>query len=63
LTPLGHSPDADLIAEIRGRLFRVQVKTSTFAPSWTGVTKLFDPSRFDLLFALVGDGRRWFDAV
>jgi hypothetical protein len=75
-TPLGHSPDSDLIAELGGRLFRVQVKTSTCVPkgatrwylnlatnggnqSWTGVTKLFDPSRFDLLFALVGDGRRW----
>jgi Holliday junction resolvase-like predicted endonuclease len=28
-TPLGHSPDADLIAEMDGRLLRVQVKTST----------------------------------
>lgn len=27
--PLGHSPDADLIGEIGGRSFRVQVKTST----------------------------------
>jgi PD-(D/E)XK endonuclease len=27
--PLGHSPDYDLIAEIDGRLVRVQVKTST----------------------------------
>ncbi len=28
--PLGHSPDVDLIAELDGRLLRVQVKTSTF---------------------------------
>jgi PD-(D/E)XK endonuclease len=28
--PLGHSPDYDVIAEIAGRLLRVQVKTSTF---------------------------------
>src|SRR5688500_20228657 len=28
--PLGHSPDYDLIAELEGRLLRVQVKTSTF---------------------------------
>jgi hypothetical protein len=28
--PLGHSPDYDLIAELDGRLFRVQVKTTTF---------------------------------
>ena len=27
--PLGHSPDYDLIAELEGRLLRVQVKTST----------------------------------
>ena len=28
--PVGHSPDYDLIAELGGRLLRVQVKTSTF---------------------------------
>ncbi len=28
-TPLGHSPDYDLIAEFGERLLRVQVKTST----------------------------------
>jgi PD-(D/E)XK nuclease superfamily protein len=28
--PLGHSPDYDLVAEIGGRLLRVQVKTTTF---------------------------------
>ena len=28
-TPLGHSPDADLIVETAGQLLRVQVKTST----------------------------------
>jgi Holliday junction resolvase-like predicted endonuclease len=28
-TPLGHSPDYDLIADVSGRLLRVQVKTST----------------------------------
>jgi hypothetical protein len=27
--PMGHSPDYDLIAEVEGRLLRVQVKTST----------------------------------
>lgn len=27
--------------------------------SWTGLSKYFDPSRFDLLFVLTGDGRRW----
>jgi hypothetical protein len=78
-TPLGHSPDADLIAELEGRLLRIQVKTSTCCSqasngdlrweihlathggnqSWNGVAKVFDPSRFDVLFALVADGRRW----
>ena len=28
--PLGHSPDVDLIAEFDERLFRIQVKTSTY---------------------------------
>ncbi len=28
-TPLGHSPDADLVAEVHGSLLRIQVKTST----------------------------------
>jgi hypothetical protein len=79
-TPLGHSPDADLVAEVEGRLFRVQVKTTTMEArtpnghqrwevalatnggnqSWNRVAKTFDPARFDFLFVLVGDGRRWF---
>jgi bifunctional DNA-binding transcriptional regulator/antitoxin component of YhaV-PrlF toxin-antitoxin module len=75
--PLFHSPDYDLIADLSGRLFRVQVKTSScrhgptghFAvqlatsggnQSWTGVVKRFDRGRFDFLFVLVEDGRRWF---
>src|SRR3954454_20128974 len=29
LLPLGHSPDFDLVAQIHGRLLRIQVKTST----------------------------------
>ena len=73
--PFGHSPDYDLIAESDGALLRVQVKTSTFFrndrwevmiatrggnQSWSGVVKRFDASRYDRLFVLVGDGRRWF---
>jgi hypothetical protein len=78
-TPLGHSPDADLIAELGERLLRVQVKTSTYRTrtprsadrwyvqlatnggnqSWNGLAKTLDVSRIDLLFVLVGDGRRW----
>ena len=72
--PLGHSPDWDFVAEQRGRLMRVQVKTSTFRRngrwevtlctrggnrSWSGVVKRLDGSRFDVLFVHVGDGRRW----
>lgn len=78
--PLGHSPDADLVADLNGRLLRVQVKTSTYEKttprgekrwaislstnggnqSWAGVAKRFDANDVDYLFALVGDGRRWF---
>jgi Holliday junction resolvase-like predicted endonuclease len=73
-TPFGHSPDVDLVAEIDHRLLRIQVKTSTCKrggtyaamiatnggnQSWSGVAKFFDPARCDLLFVLVGDGRRW----
>lgn len=73
--PLFHSPDYDLVADFGEGLRRVQVKTSTHRTgrsryavqlatsggntSWNGVVKEFDPSRCDLLFALVGDGRRW----
>ena len=73
--PLGHSPDYDLVAEIDGRLVRIQVKTATFArggrfevalcttggnQSWNGLVKRFSSERCDWLFVLVADGRRWF---
>ncbi len=73
--PVGNNPHWDLIAELDGRLLRVQVKTSRSSrlgrwelkvatcggnQSWNRVVKLLDPSRFDYLFAIVGDGRRWF---
>ena len=74
--PLGHSPDVDLVADLHGELLRVQVKTSRrLTPvgnfsvmlatkggnqSWSGVARHFDASRYDRLFVLVGDGRRWF---
>jgi PD-(D/E)XK endonuclease len=73
--PLGHSPDCDLVADLLGRLLRVQVKTSTSFhkrrwvvalctrggnQSWNGIVKRMDPSRCDYLFVHVGDGRRWF---
>ena len=73
--PVGNNRHWDLMAELDGRAIRVQVKTSrcinkgrwavTLATrggnqSWNGVAKYLDPSRFDYLFVLVGDGRRWF---
>jgi PD-(D/E)XK endonuclease len=73
--PLGHSPDADLIAQCDDRLLRVQVKTSTALRndryevslatkggnrSWSGRVKTIDASRYEYLFVLVGDGRQWF---
>jgi hypothetical protein len=72
--PVGHSPDYDLVADNGDRLFRVQVKTSSVwrrerwevslatrggNQSWSGQVKVLDPSRCDLLFVHVGDGRRW----
>jgi hypothetical protein len=74
--PFGHSPDVDLVADLEGRLVRVQAKTSIFSPregrfdvalrtsggnqSWSRIIKRLDPSRCDYLFVHVGDGRRWF---
>jgi hypothetical protein len=73
--PVGHSPDWDLIAELDGRLSRVQVKTCTCRrgtrwdvtictrggnQSWNGLVKVLDSNRCDYLFVLVADGRRWF---
>jgi hypothetical protein len=74
--PLFRSPDYDLIAEMAGRLVRIEVKTSSRQnelgrwevaictrggnQSWSGMTKAFDPKRCDFLFVHVGDGRRWF---
>jgi hypothetical protein len=74
--PFGHSPDADLLADIDGRVVRVQVKTSTVRgnngryhvtlatrggnQSWNGLVKRFSASRCDFLFVLVADGRQWF---
>lgn len=73
--PLCHSPDVDLIAQQAHRYFRIQVKTTTlfrngrFAvslvtrggnQSWSGTVKTLDPTRYDYLFVLVADGRKWF---
>jgi hypothetical protein len=72
--PVGHTPDWDFIAELDERLIRVQVKTCISwiknrwsvalctrggNQSWNGIVKRLDASRFEYLFVLVGDGRRW----
>ena len=73
--PLGSSPDYDVLAEINGRIARVQVKTSrcfrndrwvvTLATrggnqSWSGLVKRFSAKRCEFLYVHVADGRRWF---
>jgi len=74
--PLFHSPNFDLVAEVAGRLVRIEVKTTQSRTpvgnwsasictrggnqSWNGLTKRFDPKLCDFLFVHVGDGRRWF---
>lgn len=73
--PLFHSPNYDLVADMDGRLVRVEVKTTTQFrkrrwdvsvctrggnQSWNGVTKRLDARNCDYLFVLVRDGRRWF---
>jgi hypothetical protein len=73
--PLFHSnPHFDLIADWGEGPTRIQGKTSTYFHngrcgitlctrggnrSWSGLVKTLDPSRYDFLFVLVGDGRRW----
>jgi hypothetical protein len=74
LTPHGHSPDYDLVADLGNRLVRIQVKTCicwinnrwsvTLCTrggnrSWSGLVKKLDASRCDYVFVLAGDGRRW----
>jgi len=73
--PVGNSRDVDLMAILDGEPLRVQVKTTTQVyngrwrvavctrggnRSWNGLVKYLDPSRYDSLFVLVADGRRWF---
>jgi hypothetical protein len=72
--PVGSSRHWDLMAELGGRAVRVQVKTSRCFvkgrwgtlctrggnQSWNGLVKHLDASRYDFLFVLVADGRRWF---
>jgi Holliday junction resolvase-like predicted endonuclease len=75
-TPLFRAPNYDLIADIDGRVVRIEVKTSnSLTPagnysvavctrggnqSWNKIAKRWDRNRCDYLFVHVGDGRRWF---
>jgi PD-(D/E)XK endonuclease len=43
-----------------GDRWKVSICTNGGNQSWTGLTKKFDRTKVDYLFALVGDGRRWF---
>jgi hypothetical protein len=52
--PLGHSPDADLVAEIDGRLLRVQVKTSTLRSRRRRTS-----DRWDVSLATNGGNQSW----
>jgi hypothetical protein len=75
LMPFFHSPrDYDFIVEWWDGPKRVQVKTSTQFRngrwdvstctrggnrSWNGIVKRLDPTRYEYLFVVVADGRRW----
>jgi hypothetical protein len=72
--PLGHSPDCDFVADLDGRLLRIQAKTTRYFrngryvamlctrggnQSWNGIAKRLDSTRCDYVFVLTADGRRW----
>jgi hypothetical protein len=52
--PLGHSPDVDLMAELDGRLLRIQVKTSTLK-----MTTSRRQARWTVAIATSGGNRSW----
>ena len=72
--PVFHCRDFDLVVDHGDGLRRIQVKSSTCFRnkrwevavctrggnrSWSGLVKRLDPTAYDELFVLVGDGRRW----
>ena len=74
MVPIGHSPDYDLVADFGAGLIRIQCKTSSVFgngrwdvttctrggnQSWNGMVKRLESARYDQLFVLVADGRRW----
>ena len=56
--PLGHSPDVDLMAELDGRLIRIQVKTSTYQ-----VKTPNGHDRWQAAIATSGGNRSWSGAT
>ena len=52
--PLGHSPDVDLMAEIDGRVLKVQVKTSTYR-----LTTSAGDERWEVSIATNGGNQSW----
>jgi hypothetical protein len=54
LIPLGHSPDFDLVAQIAGRLLRIQVKTSTQAAKTAA-----GHDRFPISLVTCGGNQSW----
>jgi hypothetical protein len=52
--PFGHSPDVDLLADVEGRLLRIQVKTSTFRE-----TTQRGEDRWSVLICTNGGNRSW----
>jgi hypothetical protein len=53
-SPFGHSPDVDLVADVEGRLLRIQVKTSTFRET----TKAGE-DRWGVLICTNGGNQSW----
>ena len=73
--PLVEHPDYDVVADLHGRLQRIQVKTSGFwhkgrfvvslctrggNQSWNRIIKHLDATRCDAVYVHVADGRRWY---
>jgi hypothetical protein len=73
--PLGNCADYDVVADVEGRLVRVQVKTSRQRvndrfvvtlctrggnQSWNAIVKRFSADRCDVLYVHTAEGRRRF---
>lgn len=52
--PFGHSPNVDLVAEVEGRLLRIQVKTSTYLHRTPNARE-----RYQVMIATNGGNQSW----